>query len=288
MTITALPAWLSSGDFGPLVRATDGYVLQVHWAQRFRFDEDAPDICDTAKARRWVEQAARHEVPFLVALPTYGHIAVFGDDGEMRMLIAEQPPVGQLDLARMREFSADPQAVAELMRVWLDSRPAPMQGVVWFRLPVESDRLNWPWQALARVMRGEAPTTELALRWQDAGDGLKRLVAENTGECDAEIPRRIAGTWTDEARFVGADALAGMEWTRDGSRGVEFRRTSEFAAARLRPGEARELGWVRLDRVSEIGLVFSPTDAQEAGRLPREAGTDTDVGALRAEAREGA
>ncbi|MFM7133513.1 MAG: DUF3142 domain-containing protein [Planctomycetota bacterium] len=265
VTITALPSWMSSGAFGPLVRATDGFVLQVHWAQRFRFEDDAPDLCDTAKAVRWVEQAARHGVPFFVALPTYGHIALFDGDGELRTLVAEQPPPEVGAVTPMREFSANAPALAELMRVWLRQRPAAMQGVVWFRLPVETDRLNWSWPTLARVMRGETPAPGLELRWEGDGEGLQQLVAENTGDLDAELPRRIDGAWPADAEFVGADAMQGMDWSRDGACGVAFRRTAELAAARLRPGERRTLGWVRLDRVTEIGfregaLVCGATD----------------------------
>jgi len=30
-----------------------------------------------------------------------------------------------------------------------------MRGVIWYRLPVASDKFNWPWPTLERVMRGE-------------------------------------------------------------------------------------------------------------------------------------
>src|SRR5207247_2511813 len=80
LVITTLPAWLDDPEFVPLVRAADGYVLQVHSVPALR--SESTDVCDPAAARAWVAKADHLGLPFSVALPTYRCSAGYDQDGK--------------------------------------------------------------------------------------------------------------------------------------------------------------------------------------------------------------
>lgn len=122
LSITALPTWATApAEVGRLAAAVDELVLQVHAVR-------APTIFEPATARRDVERFAKvvRGSTLRVALPTY------------RVALGE----------------AKPDDVAQLLRT-LEQRPVSgVVGVVWFRLPVVTDRTAWPAPVLAAVIRG--------------------------------------------------------------------------------------------------------------------------------------
>lgn len=266
VTITVLPTWMSSGSFGPLVQATAGFVLQVHSVDKAAVEGDEPSLCDTASAIRWTERAARFGVPFLVALPTYGYLAAFDEKGELAALIAEQAAPEHLRATTVREVRSDAAAMADLVAHWRRSRPQPMGGIIWYRLPVEGDVLNWPWPTLARVMRGERAAPALSLQGEVSTDGLVEIVATNSGDADAELPAAIEVRWRGPARLVTADALGGLRWSRDGTGGARFTPAEDAAPPRVRPGERRRLGWLRLTAGTEVEVGVPAEDAALVAR----------------------
>lgn len=254
VTITVLPSWMSSSAFGPLVAASAGFVLQVHSVEKARIESAAPTLCDPASAVRWTEQASRYGVPFLVALPTYGYLAMMVDAGKLTGLIAESDASALETGSRVREVSARPSAIAELVAHWMDARPQAMRGVIWYRMPVDGDRLNWSWPTLARVMRGAVPIGQLVLRCEESSAGLFELVAANDGDADATLPKSLLAQWSADVALVGADGLAGMEWSRKSANQAAFARVIEGPDARIRPGERRVIGWIRLDKHTEVSV----------------------------------
>lgn len=155
VTITALPSWLDARAFRRLARVATNYVLQVHSAERPRNSSAAITLCDPRAARRAVESAGRIGVPFRVALPTYGYLLAFADTGKFISLSAEGPRPNWPTNALIRKVESDSAELAGLIRGWTASRPTVMRGVIWYRLPVASDKFNWSWPQLQRVMRGE-------------------------------------------------------------------------------------------------------------------------------------
>jgi len=254
VTITVLPSWMSSDAFGPLVQSTAGFVLQVHSVEKADLESVDPSLCDSASAIRWTEQAARYGVPFEVALPTYGYIAVLDESGALAGLVAEAGSSLLRAGARVREVRADPHAMARLVSHWSSSRPAGMRGIIWYRLPVEGDRLNWAWPTLCRVARGESPTGGLEVAADGRGGELVELVAVNRGDLDVELPRTIEASWSAGAVLLGADAMGGIDWERAAADAVRLTRTVGLAEARVRPGERRVLGWIRLSQATEVGI----------------------------------
>lgn len=155
VTITTLPSWLDARAFRRLAAVATNHVLQVHSATRPRSANAPYTLCDPRAARRAVASAGRLGIPFRVALPTYGYLLAFDSNDKFLSLSAEGPRPNWPTNALVRKVESNSQELGELIRAWTASRPAPMNGVIWYRLPVATDRLNWTWPQLQQVMRGE-------------------------------------------------------------------------------------------------------------------------------------
>jgi hypothetical protein len=258
VTITALPAWLRQRrDFAALVQAADGYVLQVHsLAPPERFDA-AFLLCDPEAAKKAVEAAARFRRPFRVALPTYGYVVAFDRDGKVLGLSAEGPLLSWPKSAAVRVAQSDPAAMARLVRMWTADRPAELSGLLWYRLPTAADRLNWPRPALDAVMAGRAPRRELRAETRAPEPGLVEIDLANTGETDAAGPSPIDIRWTG-APLLAADGLAGYRLTREGERQIRLRRSTTAWDRPLRPGERRQVGWLRFAGEARVAVALPP------------------------------
>jgi hypothetical protein len=258
VTITVLPAWLKSAEFEPLVRAAAGFVLQVHALDRPRLGDRSPTLCDTDAARRWVERAARAGVPFRVALPTYGYLVVYGRDGRLAGLVAEGDMPELAEGSTVRELRADAGAMAQLVRTWMADRPELMKGLIWYRMPVAGDRLNWSWVTLASVMRGVAPLARVGVRVREPEPGLVEVVAVNEGEADGALPASITASWSGAEPWA-LDALGGMEAAEgrgknEGERSVAFGAPVGAIVPRIGPGEERVVGWIRFTQHVEVRI----------------------------------
>lgn len=256
LTITTLPSWLKRRELAGLVRATDGYVLQVHSLARPRTASEPFSLCDPQLARRWVEQAARVGVPFQVALPTYGYRLAFDGAGRFLGLNAEGPEKIFSGATIQREVRADPAAMAELVRQWGKDRPTGLVSIVWYRLPVSGDSLNWSWPMMSEVMVGRAPSSSVAVRRRVSRPGLVELSLTNAGPGDY-LGAPVVGVHWKGGRFVAGDGLREfmVRGPGDGVGGEAM----EFGAERsirLAAGEERKVGWVRLDGAGEVVTEF--------------------------------
>ena len=247
LTITTLPCWLGHPEaFRQLLRATDGFVLQVHSLERPKAADAPFMICDPAAARRAIRAASALGVPFRVALPTYGYTVAFGRDGKFIGFSAEgnarEWPAG----SRAREVRADDAAMAKLVRELTDTPPANCTGIIWYRLPCASDRLNWSWATLTTVMRGETPQPHTQARSQRPSPALIELLIENTGNADDREPRLLTVAWAS-GTLVASDALGGFVKQSQGKNEIIFKGTPH-----LRPGERKMVAWLRFDGQEEV------------------------------------
>ena len=259
VTITALPAWLRQRrDFAVLTAAADGYVLQVHsLAAPKRFDA-AFLLCDPDAARKAVETAARFRRPFRVALPTYGYVVAFDRNGKILGLSAEGPLLSWPKSAVVRVAQSDPAAMAGLLRTWTADRPAELTGLLWYRLPIAPDRLNWPWPAFRAVMAGRAPRPGLRADVHAPEPRLVEIDLVSTGEADAPWPSPVDIHWTG-APLLAADGLAGYRLTREGERQIRLRRAASAWDRPLRPGERRQVGWMRFAGEARVETALPPS-----------------------------
>lgn len=252
VTITALPAWLGSWDFDDLAEATDGYVLQVHSFERPTAQQDLT-LCNPNAARRAVMRAGRVGVPFRVALPTYGYVVAFGANGDFLGLAAEGPRPDWPADADVRTVRANAAELAELVRGWADKRPAAMQGVIWYRLPVASDRLNWRTTTLQAVAEGRVPQPDVSVDVQADGNGLFDIALTNTGEVGNHGPRRIEIAH-GEVRRIAADALGKASYETTPAATIFILDDPLW----VRPGERIPVGWLRLAGHTKVTVHAQP------------------------------
>jgi hypothetical protein len=250
LVFTALPAWLRHREaFAALAAAADGYVLQVHSLEKPAGGPDAPySLCNYDDALRWARAAAEAAPgrPFRVALPTYGYRLAFDAEGRFFALSAEGPaprrPAGTIT----RVVRSDPAEMLRIERALAAEPPPGCEGVIWFRLPVEGDRLNWAMPTFLRVLAGEVPRAriEVAARW--SAPGLAEIVVENSGDTSEPPPGRVRIAWPATARLLAADGLGGHEpERRRAEASLVLKSGPETREVLLGPGKTRAIGWLR-------------------------------------------
>ncbi|MDB6017212.1 MAG: hypothetical protein JWR19_1701 [Pedosphaera sp.] len=253
LVITALPSWLNQNSFQYLARASDGYILQVHSLERPRDFASPFSLCDPAAARRAVEQAGQIDVPFRVALPTYGYLIAFAPDGHFIGLSAEGPAKTWPAGTRLREVRSDPVAMADLVRGWSLVHPAALQKIIWYRFPISLDVLNWSWPTLNAVKTGRSPRESFRLDTSRSAAGLTEISLVNDGEADLSSRPVIEVRW-QHARLVASDGLRDFEVVDPGPNTLQFRARTTLIPSRLAPGERQAIGWLRLDGEVEVQI----------------------------------
>jgi hypothetical protein len=254
LTFTALPSWMGQRRaFGRLIAAADGTVLQVHSLQAPSGPGKAIALLRLDEAREWVETAARFGRRFRVALPTYGYLAAFDPRGRLLGLSAEGPLLSWPEGIDVRSARSDPAVLAKLVRAWTRERPAGLSGILWFRLPVAGDRLNWSGPELRAVMAGRAPHGEARAVVRHPEPALAEVDLIGEGDGEAAAPASIRVRW-NEGAFLAADGLAGYE---SGLPGRNELRLERPRPGRLRPGERRTVAWLRFASPTEIHVELS-------------------------------
>jgi hypothetical protein len=251
VSITALPSWLDKPAFKGLAATADGYVLQVHSLQRPRAFDAPFTLCDPAAARRAVERAAQIGIPFRVALPTYGYLTAFDARGRFIGLSAEGPSKTWPANVQLREVRANPLELAQLVQLWATNRPAAMRGVIWYRLPVADDTLNWRWPTLGAIVAQRFPRESFRVESRRVEPGLVRISLINDGELDISSRLTIRVRWPD-ARLVAGDGLRDFELVDGGPSTAKFQTGKEPCC--LPAGETQVIGWVRLSEDREVQI----------------------------------
>lgn len=249
LTITALPCWLDRSAFKELIDAADGYVLQVHSTDKPEAGDKNPTICNVASAGSWVKQAARLGRPFRVALSTYSYVATFDEQGRLASLSAEGRGAVPV-LTGQRVIRSDASAIAGLVQGWNEERPAGLTGVVWYRLPLATDSLNWRWETVWSIIAGNTPMADLRVHVARSEPELFDIELVNAGDADAGLPGLINVDW--KGRLVSCDGLLdyGVSVETNGARFVLSDRHRDVIA----PGERLRIGWLRLETDAEVAV----------------------------------
>ena len=246
---TVLPSWLSRREFLKLARECGAYVLQVHATAVPRIDAAETTLCETEDARLWVEQAGKLGVPFRVALPTYTYRVAFAQSGKLLGIEAEGEPRAWPEGTVMRAFRPDAAKLAALIGDWNRDRPGCLTGLLWYRLPVATDSLNWRWPTLSAVMQGRAPSR--GIRVEKSGVSPTDLVVFNDSEAEMALPPRIAVKAV--TAVDGADGVGGYR-AEASENSVVFLRDEALAPARIPPGARHAIGWVRAGSEMQIQI----------------------------------
>jgi hypothetical protein len=222
VVITALPSWLKHAEFAELAKSAGAFVLQVHSLHAPSGPGSAMTLCDPDEARAAVERAGKVGVPFRVALPTYGYMAGFSPAGKLLGLSAEGPAPQWPSGAILRVMRSDPAAIAGLVREWSAHRPGAMLGIIWYRMPVAGDAMNWPAATLAAVMAGREPRANVIAEARPTSPGLIDLFLRNTGDGDGSLRCRVTITGADEDQVLAADGIGGFGRLDPSAGGITF------------------------------------------------------------------
>lgn len=233
---TALPSWLEGEGFAELARESPGYVLQVHSLQLPESPGEPVVLLDPEAARRAVAKAAALDVPFRVALPTYGCEVWFDDAGQVVEVVSEDEGPGFRPAGRSFAY-ADPAEAAALVAGWESEGLETLTGLVWYRIPVAGDRRNWRWETLEKVVSGEVPKAVVEVE-RASGGGVGDVVIVNRGDAPGRLPTSVLA----RGPVLAADAV-GAYRPGPSKAGAEFVRRDEIWPW-LEPGERTVIGWV--------------------------------------------
>ena len=262
LVFTALPDWLMRRDFSALAQAADGYVLQVHSLEKPDGIETHFQLCDPERSWAWIEKAAEVGVPFRVALPTYGYRLAFDPSGKFIALGAEgiAPPWPAGTQVRFVHANADD--MARLAVKIAREKPANCRGIIWFRLPVSGDELNWDLITFNALLEGRTPISRLVVETRWTAPGLAEISLVNAGERDEALPDKILARWADGEPPQTMDGLGGYSTAFDSFHGETMTLTprSSLAGKVIAPGRVRKIGWLHFNHETTLfsEIVVSP------------------------------
>lgn len=238
LSITALPTWLGQPALAEVVAPLVHFTLQVHSLDKPKRIDDAILLCDAPRIEGWLNQAARLQTPFYLALPTYTYRLYFTPTGDFAALGAEGAPNAPPEYTT-RDARADPEAMAAVLRSLQSGAPAHCLGIQWFRLPVAGDTLNWSWPVLASVMQGVAPRAVFTAEVRTSKPGLHEVWLRNEG------PHTPLGSVNIPLHWSGCDVAAEdalgdfhLDSHRDGA--------VALSGPPPAPGETRMAAWFRM------------------------------------------
>ena len=250
ISITALPSWMNNRQFKKLIRDCDGYVLQVHSLERPETIADPVTLCDPKRALDWVRQADRLGVPFRLALPTYGYLVAYDQQGQFTGLAAEGAMPGWPENTQIKTVLSDPKKIAAMIQEIQTISPKNLSGAIWFRLPVSSDQLNWQWHTLRCIIQGQTLTEkiEVACEWPDSN--LAEVYLVNSGDIDVSAPIMVSLTFKGDC--LAADGMSGYAIADDKEGNILIRPNNTDPGWRIRSQEKIKIAWCRFDKETEV------------------------------------
>lgn len=235
LSITALPTWLGSTTLAALTAPLSEVVLQVH-----AVEDPRRGLFDPERAERWVREFGRRiGRPFRVALPAYDVQVSWRSGGRLASVEGEVPLLagGGGELLESR-----PAALRQFLEALDRSAPVGLVGIVWFRLPISTDRRAWSLETWRAVIAGRPTSARVqALLVPSEQPDLWNVVLANDGMVDVELPRRVP-------LDPGCRMADGANGFRLVSEKIADRDTLVLEGAgrgRLKPMSKRTIGWAR-------------------------------------------
>ncbi len=235
LAITALPAWMASPRLPGLVALADEVVLQVHSVRN-----PVNGLFNPDEAYAWLEDFAHLSAkPFKVALPTYGSRVEWGSDGRVASVESEMRRRSAAGLSR--ELAVDPEVMADFLRRLSRHPVNGLSGIVWFRMPVDTDRRAWSVSTFLAVVQSQPLHRFVSATFERRDANAGDIVIANTGPLDAPVPKEIRL----DASCHAADAVSGYVLQRsDGSL-----RWMRATAGMMRAGAKVNIGWAHCTEV---------------------------------------
>jgi len=190
LEITCLPDWLNKSTFSELIGKTDRYIMQVHGVSGHGKGQA---LCDTIHTQKVAHQCAQLGHPFLIALPTYRHAISYSQNGTIQSVASE----GNFHSSNYEIVSANAPQISSLIKLWQQQRPELMQGVIWYRLPVITDKMNWTSDTFQKTRNGESiDPADLDFKVSLNTNGSYQLSLTNNSSQHLDWPKTLDLTWS--------------------------------------------------------------------------------------------
>jgi hypothetical protein len=110
-----------------------------------------------------------------------------------------------------RNVRTDPVANgSRLVQTWNNQSSRALRGIIWYRLPVAVDNLNWRWPTLAAIIARREPHESFHATARRVEPGLVEISLVNDGELDISSRLAVEVRWSD-ARLIAGDGLRDFE-----------------------------------------------------------------------------
>jgi len=197
-----------------------------------------------------------------VALPTYGYRLAFDESGKFFALAAEGISPSWPKGTRVRLVRADVDAMAALATKIAGARLANCTGIIWFRLPIAGDELNWDLITFTALLEGRTPASRLVIESKWTAPGRAEISVVNTGERTETLPEKIVTRWAGNQPPQAMDGLGGYLASFDPAHWESITLTSRSATTgkTIAPGRARKVGWLHFNHENTLfsEIVASP------------------------------
>lgn len=238
LSITALPAWLTSPELESVLAQVDHSVLQVH-----SVNHPVLGLFEPKQAEKWAKAyALRNNKPFYLALPAYGMGLI--ERADAVPLVESEVPLNTS--APLRELEADPEQVAALISTLENDPLKGFVGFIWFRLPLEGDRRAWPLRTLQAVIHHEPLRADVLLQNVREGE-LHQLSLYNAGNISADLPQQFQVIGKN---CEALDAIGGYRLQRTATHLI-WQRIATTPPRRLKAGQHYAVGWARCETLSQ-------------------------------------
>lgn len=259
LSFTALPTWLKHPEFPALARMAGRYVLQVHSLRLPQKGDAEAILCEVKAAKRAAAEASKLGVPFEIALPTYRCVVALDANGNRLAVISEGEVPNFPEGTQFIAGAADAREIAEWVTALRIDPPRNCTGLIWYRLPVDSDRMNWPWPTFRAVIRGQTTAPLFSVVFKTDLSGSTTVEIHNQGEGSGPLPRSVTIKWRTGS-LEGADGVKGYAaQSLSGENACEFTRTDPDAPnSELPPGKSQVIGWIRVREGDSLEAVLHP------------------------------
>jgi hypothetical protein len=151
----------------------------------------------------------------------------------------------------LRVVRTDAGDMAGLVQEWLKGRPSHMEGVIWYRLPVETDVLNWKWATLSAIIAERVPRRSLRTEVVYPEAGLAEVVLVNDGETEMAVPSGIDAEY-GLVNVVAGDGLRGFAFAGEGMWKNYLKYMDRSDLKTIGAGERWTVGWLRFSEETEV------------------------------------
>ena len=141
----------------------------------------------------------------------------------------------------------------DLVADWRAHASPLMHAIIWYRLPVSGDRLNWSARLLTQVAAGATLKRGWVAAVRPNQEGHCEIVLQQKGEAPDDLPREVLVSWQG-GEAEGCDGLRGYKVTKQAPGSLTLRLEQPARFGRVQPEQQIVAGWLRLPEGAEVKM----------------------------------